>query len=1088
MNPAEARLCWSCGRAMAGQERGGDERRMVTVLFVDLVHFTGIAERLDPEDLKGVQAPYFQRVRAELQRYGGHVEKYIGDAVMALFGAPVAHGDDATRAVLAAFGIQRALAELNEAHPEFDLKVRIGVNTGEAFVDLAARPELGEGTATGDVVVTAFRLQAGAPVGGIVVGEATYRASQRSIGYREIEPIAAKGKEEPVRAWEAVAVEDAAGRPAAPLVGRNSELSYLSSLAFADAGQGLLLVTLLGAAGIGQTRLLGELRELVTGDTSGIIWRQGRCLSYGTGVSFSAFGELVKQHAGILESDPAEIVERKVGSAVAALVDDTTTRHWIEAYLRPLVGLEGAERLSGDRRGEAFSAWRRFIEGLAANGRVVLVFEDLHWADDGLLDFLEHLHLWARDIPVTIVSTARPELGERRPGWSSLLELEPLSSDETGELVEALLGTTLLRSERREELLARAAGNPLYAEEFVRMLQERPDDEELPLPETVQAIIAGRLDTLHPEAKEVLRDAAVVGTGFWVGALAHVSGLHPEQVERRLGELQWKELVRPRPRSRVADESQYAFWHVLIRDVAYAQIPRAARAEKHRAAAAWIESLAPGRADLTELLAHHYTRALEYAQLSHQDTADLKERARTALRDAGERALSVYAYPAAAGFFRAAIELWPAGDRMRPQLVFDLGRSLFWSERGGDAELAQARDELVAGGDLRRAAHADVLLSRLAHDRGDPEVAALRATDAVELLHSSEPSREQAEAVGHLASVYAVSGEPGRALETSAKALALAESLALDEIRAESLISRGLARIRGGDVDGIADLELAVEIADAASSPALVRSCANLATSLVELGALERAWPVYELGRAAAARFGDARGVHWLAVERPYELYWRGAWEEALAAAGSAMAEPDSGYGEHSARSVRAWIRLARGDHAGALEDSVWALDFARRAEDVPALCQGLALRARVLAEAGNMDEAAAIADDAISAAGAPDTLTSFWVADLAEALRELGRAEELVRPAPGSRTPTRWLVAARHVVAGEYLQAAEEYAVIGARPEEARARLRASTALASAGDRSAAEAELERARSFYADVEAGAYVRAAESLVAART
>jgi hypothetical protein len=237
---------------------------------------------------------------------------------------------------------------------------------------------------------------------------------------------------------------------------------------------------------------------------------------------------------------------------------------------------------------------------------------------------------------------------------------------------------------------------------------------------------------------------------------------------------------------------------------------------------------------------------------------------------------------------------------MRPQLVFDLGTFAVLVERAVSTELARARDELVAGGDLRRAAHADVLLSRLAHDRGDRDVATIRATDAVELLRSSEPSREQAEAVSHLASVYAVSGEPERALETSAEALALAESLALDEIRAESLISRGLARIRGGDLDGIADLELAVEIADAASSPALVRSCANLATSLVELGALERAWPVYEQGRAAAARFGDARGVHWLAVERPYELYWRGAWRTTGGRRGGDGAAR-RGYGEHSA-------------------------------------------------------------------------------------------------------------------------------------------------------------------------------------------
>jgi len=383
-NPPEARLCWSCGTVLPAADRpGGEERRVVTVLFVDLVDFTGISTRLDPEDLRRVQAPYFRRVRAELERFGGHVEKYIGDAVMALFGAPVAYGDDAQRAVLAAFAIRRAIGELNDEE-DLDLKVRVAVNTGEAFVDLSARADAGEGMAAGDVVVTAFRLQQAAPVGEIVVGEATYRATQRAIEYAELPPVAAKGKPEPLPAWRAVAVDEPAGRPAARLVGRDHELSQLRSLVGSHDLGAPQLVTLVGGAGVGKSRLLWELRRSLEDDSEEVVWRQGRCLGYGSGISFSAFAELVKSHAEILESDAPETVEGKLSSTVASLVQDPAARDWTEAYLRPLVGLEGAERLSGDRRGEAFAAWRRFVEGIASRSRVVLAFEDLQCADDGL--------------------------------------------------------------------------------------------------------------------------------------------------------------------------------------------------------------------------------------------------------------------------------------------------------------------------------------------------------------------------------------------------------------------------------------------------------------------------------------------------------------------------------------------------------------------------------------------------------------------------------------------------------------------------------------------------------------------------------
>jgi len=443
----------------------------------------------------------------------------------------------------------------------------------------------------------------------------------------------------------------------------------------------------------------------------------------------------------------------------------------------------------------------------------------------------------------------------------------------------------------------------------------------------------------------------------------------------------------------------------------------------------------------------------------------------------------VYAYPAAARFFRDALELWPVDDPARPQLLFQLGRALFWSERGGYVELDQAREALVETGDVERAARADVLVCRIALARGDHDEASRRASAAVELLRDLAPSHAQAEAMSNLAGFYALRGDPDRALSVSSDALELAEALDLDEIRAESLTFRGHARILGGDLDGIGDLEQAVQVAEETSSPALVRSCANLATSLVELGQLERAWVVYERGRTAATGFGDAHGLRWLAAERPYELYWRGAWDEALEAAESLLREDDAGYGGYAGSSVRAWIRIARGDHAGALEDSATALGFARRAKDPAALCPGLALRARVLAEVGRTDEAAPLADEAAAEGSGRGVLPSFWTADLADVLHQLGRRGGLPADA---RAGSRWLVAAHHLLSGSHADAAAAYAAIGARPEEARARLRTSTTLAANGNLDAAHEELERARAFYHEVGAEAYARAADSLVVA--
>ncbi len=556
-----------------------EERKVVTVLFADLVGFTERSERLDPEDVRAALSSFHAHLRWELERFGGTVEKFIGDAVMAVFGAPAAHEDDPERAVRAALAIRDWAAEQEE------LQLRIAVNTGEALVSAGTAAE---GMVAGDVVNTAARLQSAAPVNGILVGEQTYRATEQRIDYRAHEPVLAKGKTEPVPVWEAVEPRarlgvDVRQLSGAPFVGRREELAALVA-ALARARDGAAqLVTLVGEPGIGKSRLVFELLQIVDAGVENVYWRQGRSLPYGDGVTFWALGEMVKSQAGILETDAPEEADRKLADAVPD--------EWVRSHLRPLVGL-AAER-EPDRT-ESFAAWRQFFETLAAEYPLVLVFEDLHWADDVLLDFVDHLVEWAGGVPLLVVCTARPELLARRPGWAggkanaTTLSVAPLSDEETARLVHDLVERAVIAADVRSQLLERAGGNPLYTEEFVRMLAQR-DDRGLALPESVQGLIAARLDELPREEKELLQTAAVIGKVFWLGAV--VDGGQRWAVEQLLHSLERKEFIRRERRSSVASETEFAFRHQLVRDVAYGQILRAARVEKHRRAAEWIESL-----------------------------------------------------------------------------------------------------------------------------------------------------------------------------------------------------------------------------------------------------------------------------------------------------------------------------------------------------------------------------------------------------------------------------------------------------------------------------------------------------------------
>lgn len=1070
-NARRARFCSSCGFALAIgslDPRPGEELKVVTVIFVDLVSFTGHAEGLHPEDVARLLRPYYSRVRAELERFGGRVEKFIGDAVVAIFGAPVAHEDDPERGVRAAFAVREAMAELNAANPEFDLRIRIGVNTGPALVSLDVHPSSGEGLVAGDIINVAARLQSEAPINGILVGSATRRATEHVVDYGATQGLEVKGKSGTVEAALALAARprhgfDLARRGFVPLHGRRHELErLLEEVRNAIVEPRARLVTLLGPPGIGKTRLLWELFH--SGEGPPVLWRQGRCLPYGEGVPYWAFADIVKAQAAILESDTSQVARRKLRRSLEAVTSDIEARKRLEAHLRPLVGLGGPGAFAEDRRTQAFAAWVEFVAALARVRPLILVLEDLHWADEGLLDFVEQLPGKVGEAPLALVCAARPELLERRPGWAddSRIELEPLSRDDTVALLESLLERAGLAEADAELLAAHAAGNPLFAEEYVRMLEEAPLDAARapPIPESVQSIIAARLDALPLEEKGLLQAASVIGRGFWTGAVAAVGGLDVRDTSERLDRLRERRLIRPQPRSSIGGEEQHTFWHAFVRDVAYAQLPRAIRAEKHRAAAEWIEAVAPDRAEnLSELLAHHYACALEFGEAAGTETGELRERARQALRAAGDRALGLYAFAAAARHYRAAAELCPIEDPERATLLLRLGSALFWSDAEGGEELAEARALLLARDD-EAASDADVLLSRLALARGERDEAFAYGRRAVETV-PSEASRARAAALSNLSGLLIVAGDGKEAARLADDALAIARELGLDDLRAHAMTNAGLARSLAGDAAAVDDLDRAADLAEQLGSPEAVRGLANLGSLLAILGDLDGAAERFERARGIAERLGHGPGLAWLEGERLHQLYWEGDLDTASTACGQLLAKVEAGderYTEIDARLVLAAVLLARREGEPARVEAARALELARRAPDPQVLYPALALAARTQAAAG--DGAAAVTTGRELLAEwkrGGRRLPGAWTADLAFALADVQLGAEFAKAAEGAPMQTRWLDAALRVASGDFATAAEGYTEIGSRPDEAEARARSASAATRVGSPEAA-------------------------------
>ncbi len=750
-NPAGARFCLACGAPLK-EEAAKQERKLVSVLFVDLVGFTGRSDRADPEDVRDALHAYYAAAQEKIQDFGGTMEKFIGDAIMAVFGARVSHGDDAERAVRAGLAVLQAVGGLS-------LQARGAVNTGEAVVSVASGPATGEALAMGDVVNTASRLQTSAPAGGLVVGEETYRLARNAIDFQPLPSVDAKGKAEPVRAWLAVApVAAGPSRPDSPMVGRERELTLLSSIWDGAIGdRHPHLVTMVGPAGIGKSRLQREFSRRVHG--LGAAVARGRCLPYGERAAYGAFTQLVRGIADIYENDPPDLARTKLSAAVEKVLPQTEVEETTR-YISLLTGLGVDEPARA--RDYLFFAGRRLLEGFASNQPLLVIFEDLHWADAALLDLIEYLATHIKDVPLVIVGLARPEFADRRPGWGSglfahtTIGLEPLSSAESFTLAERLVVKSAGLKEAIERLAEASEGNPLFVEELTSALTE---GHELgsDLPPTVRAAIAARLDALPNTARAVLLDASVVGRTFWRGVLSTLRG--QRELDEALAALQVRDFIRRVPSSRVRGDIEYLFKHILIRDVAYATLPRSLRRERHAAVARYVESAAGQAKDLAAFLAHHWREAGE------------PNKAIDYLMLAAEQALDGWALEEAVSHYDAALELAPDdAARRRIRLARGLARSRLDDYQAAVDDLGELLPEL--SGRERVEGLLGWIWGTEWTERSEETITG--AEEALELAQSLGDQELVTVSTGRLSQGLAMRGHPGdldRAAELGQKAL-----------------------------------------------------------------------------------------------------------------------------------------------------------------------------------------------------------------------------------------------------------------------------------------------------------------------------
>ncbi|MCD6014224.1 MAG: adenylyl cyclase [Solirubrobacterales bacterium] len=895
-NPAEAKFCIECGSPLGGEEARPaqppgkeplpEERRTATVIFADLSGYTAVSERLDPERMKSLIDRALRRLGEEVERHGGTIDKYIGDNVMGVFGAPVAHEDDPERAVRAGLAMQMAMEEINDriaADIGANFALRVGINSGEVLAG-----QVGDGyTVIGDPVNVAARLQAAANPSTVIVGETTHRLTRAAIEYVELEPLTLKGKSEPVPAWEAVRAVvrgRAPRRPraATPLVGREDESDLLLSLfERVVSEQRPHLVTVLGQAGVGKSRLLRELALKVGELESPAAVRLGSCPAYGAGLAYWALAEVVRGTFEIVDTDDVSAAWRKLERGIASLVAEADTEEPPEriaaALGRPL-GIEPPSRDGADSsehedpqqmRDRLFSAVRTLIEAAGRREPMIFAVEDIHWADEGMLDLIEYLARWTRG-PVLLLCLARDELLDRRPGWgggrinATTITLEPLAREQVRALVTTLMPDPQSGLAARglvDQVAERSGGNPLFAEEMVNRIVEGGTTDTEALPETVHSVLAARLDSLPRHERLVLQAASVVGQTFWEGSVD--PGDASIELTAALASLQEKDLVVPTAGSRLAGEREYAFKHVLIRDVAYSTLPKAVRARRHAEVGGFISARAADRSEgVVAMVAEHYGRAASLgasADLEPGELDRIEERALEALEAAGDASAALYSNREAQGHYESALGLerrLDAASRARiaeklGDVALRLGRVdravRTWEQA---LEYHRGEEDLARVGDLHRKIGAGLW------HKGDREGSIEHYQRGIDLLKDGPPCIELVRLYEEAASLYMHTGDNMLAIYASEKALRLAERLgeAAAASRAHGIFGRVFGRI-GDSERARENLERSVELARESDPAEAVRA-------LNALG--------YHL-EISEADYGHARGAYGAALDLALE-------------------------------------------------------------------------------------------------------------------------------------------------------------------------------------------------------------------------
>ncbi len=921
-NAAGTKFCGECGASLAGgSPLGGSaaagaltdratlaspaaaaphatERRLVTVLFADLVGFTALAASRDAEAVRDLLTRYFETSRQTIERYGGTVEKFIGDAVMAVWGAPVAQEDDAERAVRAGLELVANVRDIGR-EAGLELNLRAGVLTGEAAVTMGAT---NQGMVAGDLVNTASRLQSVAPAGAVLVGEATRRAASAAVLFEEAGPQVLKGKDAPVPAWRAVRVvaeRGGANRAAgleAPFVGREAELRLLKDRFHATTRDGRArLVSVTGQAGIGKSRLAREFSIYVDGLVETVYWHDGRSPAYGDGVTFWALGEMVRQRARLVESDDEATTRTHIAAMLDTFVPDEAERRWIEPALLALLAI-GEPPPGG--RDALFTAWRTFFERIAAAAPTVLVFEDLQWADGGLIDFVEHLLEWSAGLPLYLVTLARPEILERRPDWGAgrrdflALSLDPLPDEAMLELLTGLVPG--LPEAAAARIVSRADGVPLYAVETVRMLIAEGRLEErggvyvpagpldaLAVPETLQALIAARLDALDVADRGLLQDAGVLGQSFSAGALAAVSGRDEADVEGRLRALARRELVGLVTDPRSPERGNWTFSQALIREVAYGTLAKRDRRARHLAAARHFE--ASEGTEVAGALAYHYLDAYRAAPDGPEGEA-VAGQARIALRAAADRAASLGSNEQALGYLEAALEVTTdatdeADLHERAAAAADARAD---QDRSG-THFRRAIELWRGAGDRSAELRATVALARSFGNSYHLDDAAAVLEPAVEAFGDLAGTADGVVLVGELARVEMLREHPAASIALADRALLDAEALAARPAIADLLITKGASYTNAGRaVEGRALLEAGIRIAD---EDGLIltglRGRINLSTNpAIEPQA---GMDLAKAGLETARRIGNRRLESNLFGNYAFSALTLGAWDDLLA-------------------------------------------------------------------------------------------------------------------------------------------------------------------------------------------------------------